>query len=539
MQMFATIFAGLGLFFIGVRIIGGAFRQMTGRRFRALVLRSTGSRLRAAALGTLAGALTQSTSAVTFIVVSLVTAGTVQPRRGLPLLAWANVGTAALVLVAVLDIRLAVLLLIGVTGMCYFFDADRSARFRHVVAALLGIGMLFLGLDFIKAGAAPLRDFELVRMAVALSEDTLLLGFMVGTALGMIAQSSATVTVIAVAMTGVGVIGLEQTVMLVCGASLGSAASVWFLSSNLGGTALRLALFQVAVKAAGLVVLVPLLLVEALGDLPLLVAALGLVSDDAARQVSLFYLVLQLASVATVALFEAPLDRRLARLFPADPDEALATPRFIYDQALDEPETALVLVEREQARLLRHLPEHLDAVRADVVPGTAVDGAALHAGCAAVLGAVDRFLTDLLDRDPGRAALERVVEAQASAGIVAALNDSLAEFAGIVRGAPAVPRVAALAGSLVEALHVLLETLADAADGGDGHDRTLLMALASDRSDLMDRLRREMTREEEALPPEARQALFAATGVFERSVWLVRRYALTLRETETDAPSGA
>jgi phosphate:Na+ symporter len=44
-EIVADIAAGLGLFFIGVRLIGGNLRELSGRWFRRLIARATGNRL--------------------------------------------------------------------------------------------------------------------------------------------------------------------------------------------------------------------------------------------------------------------------------------------------------------------------------------------------------------------------------------------------------------------------------------------------------------------------------------------------------------
>jgi phosphate:Na+ symporter len=159
-DVFATILAGLGLFFVGVKLIGSNLTLAAGRRLRAWLERYTANPVSAAAIGTLAGAATQSTNAVAFILISLITAGILPVANSFAVLAWANVGTSALVLLATIDIHLLVLLLLAASGLCFHLDMDKSNRWRHHVGALLGIGLLFLGLQLIKAGAAPLRGFD-------------------------------------------------------------------------------------------------------------------------------------------------------------------------------------------------------------------------------------------------------------------------------------------------------------------------------------------------------------------------------------------
>ena len=73
---------------------------------------------------------------------------------------------------------------------------------------------------------------------------------------------------------------------------------------------------------------------------------------------------------------------------------------------------------------------------------------------------------------------------------------------------------------------MMLETLADVARSPDADDLEMLRMLTHDRSELMDAIRRRMQGGDAAV--EVQQAVFSATAVFERCVWLLRRYVLLL-----------
>ncbi|MBF0281635.1 MAG: Na/Pi cotransporter family protein, partial [Zetaproteobacteria bacterium] len=227
MEIFATIFAGLGLFFVGIKAISENLKRMSGRKVRMWMAQTTRHSAMAALIGTLFGAITQSTSAVTFIVVSMVSSGMVQVQRALPIVAWSNVGTSVLVLLATIDIHLMILYLLGVVGLLHYFDYDRDERFRHLVGALFGIGILFLGLFLIKSGAAPLNDIAWVHAALTFSASSFTQAFLIGALLALVAQSSATVTVIAVTMTSAGLLTLDQTLMIAMGSGAGSGLSIY------------------------------------------------------------------------------------------------------------------------------------------------------------------------------------------------------------------------------------------------------------------------------------------------------------------------
>ncbi|NGM20533.1 hypothetical protein G3576_10945 [Roseomonas stagni] len=529
--MFGTFVAGLGLFLVGIKGLGAHLQQMAGRRMRRLLGGATRGPLRSAFTGLLLGGLTQSSNAATFISTSLVQAGIMTLPRAMLIVGFANVGTAGLVLLATVDLHLAALWLVGVVGFLSTRKLDRSSPLRPALGALFGLALLFLGIDLMKIGAGPLREMEAVRQVLAAASGGLLalaLPFLAGAAVALMAQSSSTVTILALAMQEAGALEFEQALMVACGASLGSGFAVLVLSADLRGTGRRLAIYQTLLKAAGAAFFIALLALEHATGLPLLVGGSAMAATAHDRLAWLF-LLLQLASALMLAPFGAAMERLLARLSPETPAEAMSRPRFLYDQALAEPVTALDLVVREQRRLLARLPALADQLRAEPEATHAPREAMLEAS-AALEARIAAFLKDILSRGCGPEQLDRAVALEAALEGLRALRETLGEF-GEVTAAMRQAEAAALLPMihrLAEALHLLLGQLAEYGHDGDAETLALLAAMTGDRSDMMDGLRRRLARNEPALPYAAQDVLFRATSLFERVVWLTRRQALLL-----------
>jgi phosphate:Na+ symporter len=540
METFATIFAGLGLFFVGVKLIGGNLKQMSGRGFRRVVARGVEHPVPAAALGTLAGALTQSTNAVTFICINTVTAGLVKVRRVLPLLVWANVGTSALVLLATLNVHLLVMLLLGAVGVLYYLDLDKGQRTRHAVGALLGIGLLFLGLDEVRTGAAALQQDPVVQAFVAFSQSSYLIAFLIGLLLTVAAQSSATVSVVAVAMAEAGVLGLDQTIMIVYGAGVGSGMAVWLMAANLSGTPRQLADLQLLTKCAGAGVLVPLFLVEYGTGVPLVQALLAeLAPGSTARQVAWTYLIYQLVSAGLVSLMLGPLFRGIRRVSPEAPAESLAQPRFVYDGGVSEAETGLVLAEREQQRLLGFLRDSLDGIRQDAAAGAEglPDPQVLRRAGRSVGAEVSGFLAELAHGAPPPDTMERVTRLQTAQSILDDLTDKVGDLVAELDAAQVTPALAPTAHALVESLHLVILTLIDEMEDHDPLQLEALQTMTADRSDMMDRVRRDLVRGDQPMSKREQDTLFTVTALFEQNIWLVRRYLTLTRGRATVRPA--
>lgn len=502
---FASLLGGLGLFFLGIRALSAELAAMAWPRMRAAMQAGTASPWHAGLLGIVLGAATQSSNAVTFIAASLRSAGLIAPRRALPLVAWSNAGTAGLVLLATFDLRLAALWLLGVVGCWRYFAPGGGGRWRPALGALTGLGTLLLGLALLKQGAAPLRDSEIVRELLLFACGARLPAFLVGFAVTLVAQSSSAVSILAITLHVAGLLEFGQAAMAVYGASLGSGAAVWLMAGGLDGTARQPVMFQAVLKAAGAVLFAALLLVEEVTGTPLLLALVATLSTETDTRLALLFLLLQVLPAALAAPLHRPVQRLLERFVPATQAEEWGRPRHLYPAALEDATSAVAVVLAEQERLIRRLPPLMDGLRAE---GPGGDGAI--AGSPALETEIGRFLEQLLARPIGTEALEAVLHARARLELLRDLREAVVGFAG------AAAPLGEAARPMGEALHMLLEELA-AAEDAEAH--RWLAALAGDRGELMQRMRRS------ALAGE-REAMMRATPLFERAVWLVRRLAL-------------
>lgn len=536
-NILASILAGLGLIFIGIKLLGSNLGQLAGRGLRQLFAKSTRSHPTSALIGLFAGALTQSTNAITVILMSLATADLITLSQATPIMAWANVGTSALVLLVAINIHLFLLLTIAIVGFCYYVNLDRSPRWRPIVAALFAVCLLLLGLELMRSGTNDLGEIDWVRDFFERAGQWYITAFSVGCIIAIIAQSSATVTVIVMAMASAGLLTLEQSMIIVFGASVGSGLNTYIMGASVSGTPRQFPIFQAAVKILGIALLLPFFCVERIFGIPLFAHAILFVAHEPSRQVALAYVICQLAAVAAQVAFKKPLELLAQRLAPISHDESVSKPRYLYDQALGEPETALALVDREQARLFGYLPvyvgitDHLD--RGEAMPK---QGAVLPAATA-LNKAIGRFLDDLADSGAARDVLELVANRQARNSLLQSIHESLHELAGALAAGSEAAAMRSLRTNLTEGLAALLMTAHDAVCSGDPDDLDLLQQLTADRDSLVDQMRRRVMAADRTLSAHDQHTLYIVTSLFERIVWMLRRYgALLISETPAREP---
>ena len=529
-QLFALFLAGLALFFHGVSGIRTHLQGLTSRRLRRQLAAWSRRPLLAGAGGFLFGAITQSSTAVAFILTSLVSGGLMSVAHALPIVAWANLGTVPLVFFASLNAHLAFLYLLGIAGLALAFDLG-SARLRPALSALFSAGLLFFGLQLMKDAFAPLPGFSWFRDLAGFIQGSALATFVAGALLRVLVQSSSAIAVIAITLAHGGLLSADQAAMMMFGTGAGVGLSIFLLSANLRGVPRQIALYQALINSTAALFLCVLYYIQHYtgASLALSIAATLAPAPDSPVRLAYAFLFLQSAAVVAALLASRPAAAWLARLCPPTDEQDLSRPRYISQEALADPDSALELADKEQVALLAHLPAQLDTLRAAPGSPTApVAPAVRHRAAQSIAAEVQAYLRELVEQSSDRAASARVLALEQRHALVVSLTDTVHDFTATLarlRAPDAAP--APLLDSLLESLDTLLLTAVDATGASDSDDLALLLRLTADRGELMERLRRQLLAASEPGLDHARKSdLFYATSLFERAIWLLRQLAL-------------
>lgn len=533
MSLALTSWTGFGFLFIGIRLIGLHVQPLIGGRIHEHIARSMAHAVLPRAAGFLSGSLTSSASAVVFVSAGLISAGAARLGQTLPLLAWANVGTASLVLLASLDLRALALALVGGIGLSFLMGADARTSARHALFALLGVALLMLGLSMIKEGALGLRAEPLAREFFTFAGSDSAVGYLVGLILSIVLQSSSVVSVMTLPLLQAGLLDLHAVVPLIYGACLGSGLSVVLLAGPSPGPTQQLALCQAGLRLIASAVMLGLWWIERLLDLPLVMASVSHLTDADSLRAGLLFLTFQLVLLASGALTGRGLVHLATKLSPLPAVSEASQPIHLFDEGMQDPQTALELSRLETRRLLVSLPEFLDDVR-DIETGgqTGLPLAQREAASQTLAERIDRFVTGALSLSADSQATEAFFRQRSQLSALSQLQGSLAEFTRCVAAVPANERPA-LAAEMVEGLHAILSTAADAMVDTDDLSLMLLDGLTQERSALMDTIRRTLLEGQGSV--SQRESLLTATLAFERALWQLRGLA---REVKASRAGG-
>jgi phosphate:Na+ symporter len=339
-----TLAAGIGLFLFGMHLLEVSLKNISGRNFKLFLQRITKNSVGAAAGGAIVTSVLQSSSMVSLMVLAFVGAGVFTMKNALAIILGANLGTTIdSWLVATLgfkvQIELAAYPAICIGGLLLMFFNNRK-NITYISYFLLGFGLLFLGLSFMKtAMEVHVQAFDFTTYASLPLIVFLGIGFLIT----LTVQSSSVTMALTLSAIHAGAIGFPVAAAIVLGSETGTTIKVLF--SSIGGTsakkrvALGNLIFNIALTIAAFALLHPILLLITKG-FSITDPLIGLVTFSSL--INLFSLILFLP-------FLNPFSRFLERFF-TDSDASAAA--FIGHATTAEPLTALDLFRRETANFL-------------------------------------------------------------------------------------------------------------------------------------------------------------------------------------------
>ena len=159
MTILIALFGGIALLLYGIRLSGEALQRVLGVRLKSLLTGLSRHRLLAVASGAAATALIQSSAATTLMLIGFVSAGLMTFRQTLGVILGADIGTTLTVQLIAFRITDYSPLLVGLGFTATFVSRRRIPK--DLGQALLGLGLVFLGLKLILDNAGALKSSQL------------------------------------------------------------------------------------------------------------------------------------------------------------------------------------------------------------------------------------------------------------------------------------------------------------------------------------------------------------------------------------------
>ncbi|MBN2302621.1 MAG: Na/Pi cotransporter family protein [Lentisphaerae bacterium] len=253
--MIFKIAGGLGIFLLGMKNMSEGMQAIAGNRLRRLIAAVTNHRITACGIGTLVTCLVQSSSVTTVMVIGFVSAGFMTLVQAIGVIMGANIGTTITGWILVLKIGKYGLPILGISA--FFFLFSKNQRLRYTGMALMGVGMVFYGLDIMSNGFKPMRSMPEFVEWFSKFEAVTYIGMwkcvMVGCILTTIVQSSSATLGITMGLAINGMIGFETAAALVLGENIGTTITAFLASLGQSTDAKRAACSHIVFNIIGVI----------------------------------------------------------------------------------------------------------------------------------------------------------------------------------------------------------------------------------------------------------------------------------------------
>lgn len=241
------ILGSLGIFLYGMRVMSDGLQKAAGEKLQQILNWMTSNRFVAVLTGFIITALIQSSSATTVMVVSFVNAALLNLTQAIGVIMGANIGTTVTTwIVSYFGFKFKITAIaLPVIGIGLPFMFAKTRRKRDFGEILIGFGLLFLGLMFLKEAVPDIRNnpeiLEFLKNYTDLGFLSFLIFILVGTLLTVVVQSSSAAMAITVTMAFKGWIDYPTAAAIVLGENIGTTITAYLASLGTNVNARRAA----------------------------------------------------------------------------------------------------------------------------------------------------------------------------------------------------------------------------------------------------------------------------------------------------------
>lgn len=247
MVAIVAVIGGIGFFLLGMSLMADGLKAIAGDSLRNLLNRFTGGTIPSIVTGTIITLLVQSSTATSLMTIGFVSAGMLSFVQATGVIFGAILGTTSTGwMVAFIGLKFSIsqiaLPIVGIGVLLKQFSSGRWAQFGLVLA---GLGLIFVGIQFLQDGMSVLKDHLDLSQFTELTIGTRLLLVLMGIVMTVIMQSSSAAVATTITVLAAGTIGLEQAIALVVGQHIGTTATIAFASIGASVSAKRTALAHI------------------------------------------------------------------------------------------------------------------------------------------------------------------------------------------------------------------------------------------------------------------------------------------------------
>ena len=361
LHMIFGALGGLGLFLYGMMQMSGGLKKVAGKKLKNILESMTRNRIFGCLVGAGTTALIQSSSATTVMVVGFVNAGLLSLRQAISVIIGSNVGTTATAwLVSVSGLKTFEVTDYALPAVAIGFGLHvlgRRQTAKNVGQILLGFGILFLGIWFMKNAFSPLKDSSQMYSALIWFGRNPFFAVLAGMGITMLLQSSSASVALIQILAMQGAFGdnynqvLTVVIPFILGDNIGTTITAQLASLQANRNARRAAWAHTLFNVIG--AFICFWLINPLGDLVEIITPWKLQDTTIGPSIAVTHTTIKVFEAAFFLPLVGILEKFVVKLVPERPGDLFSRPTTLERHLLQTPELALNQVRREIVRMAR------------------------------------------------------------------------------------------------------------------------------------------------------------------------------------------
>ncbi len=349
-----SLMGGLGLFLYGMNLMAEGLEKSAGSKLKRIVELLTSNVFMGVIVGAFVTAIIQSSSATTVMVVGFVNAGIMNLTQAIGVIMGANIGTTVTAQLVSFDLNGMAPIALGIGIILYLFAS--KPKVKNIAEILIGFGILFTGMDFMKNAVEPLAEYKgFTDLLVGFGEHPLL-GLLLGFGITAIVQSSSASMGMLIALASQGLIPLNAALPILYGQNIGTCVTSLISSVGASRNAKRAAVMHLIFNVLGTAVFLIVL------NKPVVSFVTNMNPGDVARQIANTHTLFNIISVIILLPFTKFIINLAIKLVPdkaGEEDESKAI-KYLDDRIVETPSIAVASVVKETLRMGKKAKESVN-----------------------------------------------------------------------------------------------------------------------------------------------------------------------------------